>query len=59
MRFLSEICRHISDIRRAWTEAIDRQPLHRRLLETIVWLATLPDGGPEAGFFRDRRAIEW
>jgi NAD(P)-dependent dehydrogenase (short-subunit alcohol dehydrogenase family) len=27
--------------------------------ETIVWLATLPDGGPTGGFFRDRRAIEW
>jgi NAD(P)-dependent dehydrogenase (short-subunit alcohol dehydrogenase family) len=27
--------------------------------ETIVWLATLPDGGPTGAFFRDRRAIEW
>ena len=27
--------------------------------DTIVWLATLPDGGPTGGFFRDRRAIEW
>jgi NAD(P)-dependent dehydrogenase (short-subunit alcohol dehydrogenase family) len=27
--------------------------------ETIVWLATLPDGGPTGGFFRDRRPIEW
>jgi NAD(P)-dependent dehydrogenase (short-subunit alcohol dehydrogenase family) len=27
--------------------------------ETIVWLATLPDDGPTAGFFRDRRPIEW
>jgi NAD(P)-dependent dehydrogenase (short-subunit alcohol dehydrogenase family) len=27
--------------------------------DTIVWLATLPDDGPTAGFFRDRRAIEW
>jgi NAD(P)-dependent dehydrogenase (short-subunit alcohol dehydrogenase family) len=27
--------------------------------DTIVWLATLPDGGPTSGFFRDRRAIEW
>jgi NAD(P)-dependent dehydrogenase (short-subunit alcohol dehydrogenase family) len=26
---------------------------------TIVWLATLPDGGPTGGFFHDRRAIEW
>jgi NAD(P)-dependent dehydrogenase (short-subunit alcohol dehydrogenase family) len=27
--------------------------------ETAVWLATLPDGGPSAGFFRDRRPIPW
>jgi len=27
--------------------------------DTIVWLATLPDGGPTGGFFRHRRAIEW
>jgi NAD(P)-dependent dehydrogenase (short-subunit alcohol dehydrogenase family) len=25
----------------------------------IVWLATLPDGGPSGGFFRDRVAIPW
>jgi NAD(P)-dependent dehydrogenase (short-subunit alcohol dehydrogenase family) len=27
--------------------------------ETAVWLATLPDGGPSGGFFRDRRRIPW
>ena len=27
--------------------------------DTIVWLATLPDGGPTGRFFRDRRAVEW
>jgi NAD(P)-dependent dehydrogenase (short-subunit alcohol dehydrogenase family) len=27
--------------------------------DTPIWLATLPDGGPTGGFFRDRRAIEW
>ena len=27
--------------------------------DTAVWLATLPDGGPTGGFFRDRRRIEW
>jgi NAD(P)-dependent dehydrogenase (short-subunit alcohol dehydrogenase family) len=27
--------------------------------DTIVWLATLPEGGPTGGFFRDRRAIDW
>ncbi|MDR7418342.1 MAG: SDR family oxidoreductase [Armatimonadota bacterium] len=28
-------------------------------VETIVWLATLPDGGPTGGFFRDRKPIAW
>jgi NAD(P)-dependent dehydrogenase (short-subunit alcohol dehydrogenase family) len=28
-------------------------------VETTIWLATLPDGGPSGGFYRDRRAIEW
>jgi NAD(P)-dependent dehydrogenase (short-subunit alcohol dehydrogenase family) len=27
--------------------------------ETVVWLATLPDGGPTAGFFHDRKQIPW
>jgi NAD(P)-dependent dehydrogenase (short-subunit alcohol dehydrogenase family) len=27
--------------------------------DTAVWLATLPDGGPSGGFFRDRRPIPW
>jgi NAD(P)-dependent dehydrogenase (short-subunit alcohol dehydrogenase family) len=27
--------------------------------DTPVWLATLPDGGPTAGFFRERRPIPW
>jgi NAD(P)-dependent dehydrogenase (short-subunit alcohol dehydrogenase family) len=25
----------------------------------IVWAATLPDGGPTGGFFRDRRPVPW
>ncbi|CAG0927404.1 carbonyl reductase 1 [Thermoflexales bacterium] len=25
----------------------------------IVWLATLPDGGPHGGFFRDRQQLPW
>ena len=25
----------------------------------IVWLATLPEGGPSGGFFRDRQPIPW
>lgn len=25
----------------------------------IVWLATLPDGGPQGGFFRDGQPISW
>ncbi len=27
--------------------------------EGIVWLATLPDGGPQGGFFRDKQQIIW
>ena len=27
--------------------------------ETIVWLATLPEDGPQGGFFRDRKHLEW
>jgi NAD(P)-dependent dehydrogenase (short-subunit alcohol dehydrogenase family) len=28
-------------------------------IDSIVWLATLPDDGPTGGFFRDRRPIDW
>jgi len=28
-------------------------------VDTIVWLATLPNRGPSGGFFRDRRRIPW
>ena len=28
-------------------------------IDTVVWLATLPDDGPTGGFFRDRHAIPW
>jgi NAD(P)-dependent dehydrogenase (short-subunit alcohol dehydrogenase family) len=28
-------------------------------VDTIVWLATLPDDGPNGGFFRDRQPIPW
>jgi len=27
--------------------------------DTPVWLATLPDGGPRGGFFRNREPIPW
>ncbi len=27
--------------------------------DTAAWLATLPDGGPTGGFFRDRHLIPW
>ncbi len=27
--------------------------------DTIVWLATLPAGGPTGGFFRDRQPLPW
>jgi NAD(P)-dependent dehydrogenase (short-subunit alcohol dehydrogenase family) len=28
-------------------------------VETTVWLATLPDGGPSGQFFRDKQPIPW
>ncbi len=27
--------------------------------DTIVWLATLPDGGPAGGFYHDRKPVPW
>jgi NAD(P)-dependent dehydrogenase (short-subunit alcohol dehydrogenase family) len=27
--------------------------------DTVVWLATLPNGGPHGGFFHDRKPISW
>jgi NAD(P)-dependent dehydrogenase (short-subunit alcohol dehydrogenase family) len=27
--------------------------------DTAVWLATLPDGGPNGGYFRDRKPLAW
>ena len=27
--------------------------------DTAVWLATLPEGGPSGGYFRDRKPIPW
>jgi NAD(P)-dependent dehydrogenase (short-subunit alcohol dehydrogenase family) len=38
----------------------DRAPLTpEQGADTPVWLATLPDGGPSGGFFRERRPIPW
>jgi NAD(P)-dependent dehydrogenase (short-subunit alcohol dehydrogenase family) len=31
----------------------------RQGADTIVWCATLPDGGPTGGFFHDRRPTQW
>jgi NAD(P)-dependent dehydrogenase (short-subunit alcohol dehydrogenase family) len=28
-------------------------------IDTVIWLATLPSGGPSGGFFRDRQSIAW
>lgn len=28
-------------------------------IDTVIWLATLPDDGPSGGFFRDRQPIPW
>ncbi|WP_027483399.1 SDR family oxidoreductase [Deinococcus pimensis] len=27
--------------------------------DTVVWLATLPEGGPSGGFYHDRRPVPW
>jgi NAD(P)-dependent dehydrogenase (short-subunit alcohol dehydrogenase family) len=27
--------------------------------DTIVWLAMLPKGGSQGGYFRDRKPIDW
>ena len=38
----------------------DRAPLTpEQGADTPVWLATLPDGGPNGGFFRERQPIPW
>lgn len=28
-------------------------------VQTVIWLATLPDDGPSGGFFRDNKPLEW
>jgi hypothetical protein len=28
-------------------------------VDTLVWLATLSEEGPNGGFFRDRKPISW
>ena len=28
-------------------------------VDTLIWLATLPENGPNGGFFRDRKRIPW
>ena len=28
-------------------------------VETTIWVATLPDGGPSGLFFRDKQPIPW
>lgn len=38
-------------------EGAPRSP--EQAADTIVWLASLPDDGPNGGFFRDRRPIPW
>jgi hypothetical protein len=50
---------HLAESDLTCDEARRAQLLARDGADTIVWLATLPDGGPKGGFFRDRRAIEW
>ena len=46
-----------------WVRTDMGGPSARRSVEEgaagIVWLATLPDGGPTGGFFRDEKPIPW
>jgi NAD(P)-dependent dehydrogenase (short-subunit alcohol dehydrogenase family) len=37
----------------------EAQRTPREGADTPIWLATLPDDGPSAGFFRDRQPIPW
>lgn len=45
----------------SWTEMggaeAERSPAEGA--DTAVWIATLDDGGPTGGFFRDRKMIAW
>jgi NAD(P)-dependent dehydrogenase (short-subunit alcohol dehydrogenase family) len=38
-------------------EAASRSP--EEGADTAIWLATLPENGPNGGFFRDRKATDW
>lgn len=37
----------------------DAERTPQEAVDTIIWLATLPEGGPTGGFFRDRKNISW
>jgi NAD(P)-dependent dehydrogenase (short-subunit alcohol dehydrogenase family) len=53
----------INSVCPGWVRTDMGGPGARRSVEegadTPVWLATLPDGGPSGGFFRDRAPIPW
>ena len=53
----------INSVCPGWVRTDMGGPGARRSVEegadTPVWLATLPDGGPSGGFFRDRKPIPW
>lgn len=46
-----------------WVRTVFGGPNAARSVEegtdTTIWLATLPDDGPNGGFFHDRQAIDW
>lgn len=38
---------------------LDAERTPQEAVDTIIWLATLPEGGPTGDFFRDRKSIPW
>ena len=53
----------VNSLRPGWVKTDMGGPYAPRTVaqgaDTAVWLATLPDGGPTGGFFRDRKPIPW
>lgn len=53
----------INSVCPGWVKTDMGGPEAKRTLEhgvdTIVWLATLPDGSSSGGFYRDRQPIDW